>query len=54
MVVFTLVNVNTSYELSENVQLFARVENLFDEKYEEVFSYRSPGIAAYAGLRSRF
>jgi vitamin B12 transporter len=51
---FTLVNVNASYELTDNVQLFGRVENVFDEKYEEVFSYRSPGIAAYAGIRARF
>ncbi len=51
---FTLVNVNTSYDLTGNVQLFARVENMFDEKYEEVFGYRSPGIAAYAGIQTRF
>lgn len=51
---FTLVNLNATYDLTENVQFFGRVENLFDEKYEEVFSYRSPGIAAYAGIRARF
>ena len=51
---FTLVNLNASYDLTENVQLFGRVENLLDENYEEVFSYRAPGIAAYAGARARF
>jgi vitamin B12 transporter len=51
---FTLVNVNASYDLTDNVQAFGRVENVFDEKYEEVFSYRSPGIAAYVGIRTRF
>ncbi|MBP6013594.1 MAG: TonB-dependent receptor [Alphaproteobacteria bacterium] len=51
---FTLVNVNASYDLTDNIQVFGRVENLFDEKYEEVFSYRSPGIAAYAGIRTKF
>jgi vitamin B12 transporter len=51
---FTLVNVNASYDLTDNIQAFGRVENLFDENYEEVFSYRSPGIAAYAGIRTRF
>jgi vitamin B12 transporter len=51
---FTLVNLNTSYEVSENLQLTARVENLLDERYEEVFTYRAPGIAAYVGLRARF
>lgn len=51
---FTLVNVSAAYDLTDNIQVFGRVENLFDEEYEEIFSYRSPGIAAYAGLRSRF
>jgi vitamin B12 transporter len=51
---FTLVNVNASYGLTDNIELFGRIENLFDKKYEEVFSYRSPGIAAYAGLRGQF
>ena len=51
---FTLVNLNASYELTDSVELFGRVENLFDEKYEEVYGYATPGIAAYAGLRTRF
>lgn len=51
---FTLVNLNASYELTDQIQLFGRVENLLDEEYEEVFSYRAPGIAAYAGVRGRF
>ena len=51
---FTLVNVNASYDLTDSIQVFSRIENLFDENYEEVFSYRSPGISAYAGIRTRF
>jgi hypothetical protein len=26
---------------------------VFDRRYEEVFSYRSPGAAVYAGLKVR-
>jgi vitamin B12 transporter len=51
---FTLVNLSASYEVTDNIELFARAENLLDEKYEEVYSYATPGIAAYAGLRARF
>jgi vitamin B12 transporter len=51
---FTLVNVDASYKLNDNVELFGRVENLTNEKYEEVFSYRSPGISAAVGARTRF
>jgi hypothetical protein len=33
--------------------VFVRGENLLDEDYTEVFSYRSPGRAGYLGLRAR-
>jgi vitamin B12 transporter len=48
---YTLVNLAGSYELYQGLELFARIENLLDEQYEEVFSYRSPGIGAYGGVR---
>lgn len=48
---FVLVNFAGSYRLSDSVELFGRVENLLDEDYQEVFSYQSPGIGAYAGVR---
>lgn len=51
---FTLVNLGGDLRVSEGVRVYARVENLFDETYEEVFTYRSPGRAFYAGLRAGF
>jgi vitamin B12 transporter len=51
---FTLVNLNASYDVTDRIQIFGRVENLLDEDYEEVFTYRAPGVAAYAGIKSRF
>jgi len=33
------------------VQLTARIENLFDERYEEILSYTARGRALYAGLK---
>jgi len=50
---FTLVNVYGSWKLTDNLEAFGRVENLLDEQYEEVFSFTSPGVSAYAGLRFR-
>jgi len=50
---YTLVGGILSYDLSPQVTAYLRAENLFDAKYEEVFSYRAPGFAAYAGLRAR-
>ncbi|MGP1281638.1 MAG: TonB-dependent receptor plug domain-containing protein [Parasphingopyxis sp.] len=51
---FTLVSLAGSLRLAEGVELTARVENLFDESYEQIFSFANPGIGAFAGLRARF
>jgi len=48
---FTLVNIGADWSLNEHVKVFGRAENLFDQQYEEVFSYRSPGRAFYFGIR---
>lgn len=51
---FVLVNLAASYRVSERVELFARVENLTDTDYEEVFKFSTQGITAFAGLRLSF
>lgn len=51
---YVLVNLSTEYRIRPNISLFGRIENLFDEHYEEVFSYATTGRAAYAGVRVRF
>ena len=47
---YTLVNISASYKINRYVHLLGRVENLFDQDYEEVFGYRSQGIGAFAGV----
>jgi vitamin B12 transporter len=51
---YTLVNLDGDFRISDAVQVYARVENLFDEKYEDVFTFRTPGRGAYAGVRFTF
>lgn len=51
---YTLVDLRTELALSPSVRLFARVENLFDEKYMTAFRYGTLGRTIYAGLRGRF
>ena len=48
---YTLVNLAAEAKLTPTLRAFGRVENLLGERYEEIFSYRAPGRAAYAGLR---
>jgi len=51
---YTLVNLNGDYALSPAIKLTARVENLTDQTYEELFSFRGRGRAAFVGISTRF
>lgn len=51
---YTLVGLAGSYEVTENIKLFGRGENLADEDYEDVFGFGTLGRAAYGGLEISF
>ncbi len=51
---FTLVSLAGSLPIIDGVELTARVENLLDQSYEQIFSFTNPGIGAFAGIRARF
>lgn len=51
---YTLVNMAASYQIKENLQLFGRVDNLFDKSYEEVAGYGTAGVSSYAGIKLTF
>ncbi len=48
---YTVLNIAAHYDLTDEVRLFGRVENVLDEAYQEVFGYSSPPIEAFAGVR---
>lgn len=48
---YVLVDIRATYRLSETVELYGRIENLFDENYETAFRFGSPGRAGYIGFR---
>ena len=50
---YTLVAGQISYDTTPWSTIYIRGENVFNQRYEEVFSYRSPGAAVYAGLKIR-
>ena len=51
---YTLVDLRAEYRLNENVRLFARAENVFDEQYMTAYRYGTLGRSIYAGIRGRF
>jgi vitamin B12 transporter len=50
---YTLARLGGSYRLNAGVELYARVENITDETYEEIIGYRGAPRAVYFGLRFR-
>ena len=48
---YWVINAAASYKLQPGVELFARVENLLDEKYQETFGFDAAPIAAFAGVK---
>ncbi len=46
---YTVVNLAASFMVTDKVRLFGRVDNLFDEEYEEVWGYGTAGISGYVG-----
>mgnify|MGYP005811842417 CR=1 FL=1 len=48
---YYLVSLAASYRLTPQARVYARVENLRDEEYEDVYGYNTPGIGAYFGIR---
>jgi vitamin B12 transporter len=48
---YFLVNLALYYDLTRNIQLYSRIDNLFDEYYEEAWSYATPGFSVYGGLK---
>ncbi|HSP88431.1 MAG TPA: hypothetical protein VLN45_09880, partial [Ignavibacteriaceae bacterium] len=48
---YTLVNLSLSHDIVKFLQLYGRVENLFDTDYQEVLGYSTPGLSGYAGIK---
>jgi vitamin B12 transporter len=51
---YSVVNIGGSYKFTDKLEGFARIENLFDKKYQEVYGYNTPGRGAFAGLKASF
>lgn len=48
---FTVVNVGADYKLDDNMSLYGRIDNLFDERYEIPDGFEATGIGGYVGIR---
>jgi vitamin B12 transporter len=51
---YTLLDLRASYPLRDNLELYGRIENLTDQRYETTYQYGTLGRAGYAGVRLSF
>tara|TARA_B100000315_G_C14589843_1_gene595149 strand:- start:3583 stop:5499 length:1917 start_codon:yes stop_codon:yes gene_type:complete len=51
---YGVVNLGGSYDITKNFQAFARIDNLLNKSYEEVFGFGTFGRAAFGGLKFTF
>jgi vitamin B12 transporter len=51
---WTRIDLNGSYDFNDTVELFARIENLLDEDYQQVLGYGTPDRSGYVGVRLRY
>lgn len=51
---YTLVNLATSYKITNYFELTARIDNLLDQHYEEVAGYGTADLSFYGGFKLTF
>ncbi|KQT42786.1 hypothetical protein ASG47_17845 [Devosia sp. Leaf420] len=51
---YTVVNAGLNYKINDQVEVYGRVQNLFDTKYQEVLGYNTQGRTFYAGAKASF
>jgi len=51
---FTLVDLRAAWKVNETVEVYGRVENIFDKAHQTARDYGSTGRGAFAGVRARF
>uniref|UniRef100_UPI00260F6A70 TonB-dependent receptor domain-containing protein n=1 Tax=uncultured Brevundimonas sp. TaxID=213418 RepID=UPI00260F6A70 len=51
---YTLVDLRVSYPIDDHLEVYGRVENLFDEQYQIVQNYGTADRGVFGGVRIRF
>ena len=51
---WTRVDLTGSYDVNDQVEVFARIENLFDEEYQQILGYGTPDLSGSVGIRLRY
>lgn len=50
---YTILGVETSYQLNDQWQIYGRGENILNYRYENPDGYQQPGLGVYMGIRAK-
>ncbi|WP_168190257.1 TonB-dependent receptor plug domain-containing protein [Luteithermobacter gelatinilyticus] len=48
------IDLRARYRLQDHIEIFGRIDNLFDKEYQQVLGYGTPDRSVYAGIRGTF
>ncbi len=51
---YALVNLAARYQLNQHLEIFGRLDNLLDKRYQEAFGFATSRIAGFGGVRLKF
>jgi vitamin B12 transporter len=51
---YEVLDLSASYDASEKLQIYGRVQNAMDETYEEAVGFNAAQRSMYGGVRLRF
>jgi vitamin B12 transporter len=51
---YALVTLAGSYDLGNGLPAYARINNLFDRRYQDPIGFQRPGFGIFAGVRIAF
>ena len=51
---FLVWNLSATYDVNKHIQVYTRIDNLFNEKYEEVLFFGTPIRSVFGGMRMNF
>lgn len=51
---WTRFDLKAAYEISQGIEIYGRIDNLFNREYQQINGYGTPDRSAYIGVRGKF
>lgn len=48
------IDLTSNYRMNDSLEIYARIENIFDTQYQQILGYGTPGISGHLGARFSF